>query len=290
MPRNSSGTMTGANGPYISGTTISSTAINARFADEEAELSDSLSRSGKGGMTAPLRGASGTVAAPAYSYTSDIGTGAYLAAAGDLRLAVGGVDALKLVSGSLGDTVSLAAAANVSTLKTVGTDSALLIQGNRASASTSPEVAIGSTAVRTAGDIFAVQNQIGVTNVLFVNYQGLLRLASQAAAIQPASVWTAITPNANWTAGGGLAYWKDATGIVRLKGFLTVGAGAANPIFTLPVGFRPSQNRYFAIADPSPAAGAVTAFVQTDGQVWMNTAITTGHLLYFDSVAFLAEA
>lgn len=88
--RNSSGTMSAANGPYISGTSISSTIVNARFADIENELTDSLSRSGKGGMTAPLKEADGTVAAPSFSFTNEPGTGLYRIGASDLGLAVNG--------------------------------------------------------------------------------------------------------------------------------------------------------------------------------------------------------
>jgi hypothetical protein len=211
-----------------------------------------------------------------------------LAAAGDLRLAVGGVDALQLGAGGVSGNLNLVSAGQ-GNVSATATNATLALSGNRSAADPNVDVYIQNpNANRTAGYIADFRHAGG--DRLLVDYQGLVRLAAAAAAIQPAALWTAITPNANWTAGGGLAYWKDATGVVRLKGFLTVGAGAANPIFTLPAGFRPSQNRYFAIADPNPAAGAVTAFVQTDGQVLMNTAITTGHLLYVDSVAFLAEA
>jgi hypothetical protein len=96
--RNSSGTMSQINGPYISGTTISSSIINARFGDIETELTDSLSRSGKGGMTAALKGVDGTVAAPAFSFTSEPGTGLYRIGATDLGFAINGVKKLELTS------------------------------------------------------------------------------------------------------------------------------------------------------------------------------------------------
>lgn len=101
MARNSSGTMSAVNGPYVSGTTISSSAVNARFSDEETEMTDSLSRSGKGGMLAALRGVDGTVAAPAVSFTSDTGTGWFRAAASDLRAAIAGTAVFKLLASSL---------------------------------------------------------------------------------------------------------------------------------------------------------------------------------------------
>lgn len=89
--RNSSGTMSAANGPYIPGTTISSTAVNARFSDIENEITDSLSRSGKGSMTTPIKTPDGTVAAPAHSFTNEPGSGLYRIGASDYGFSVGGV-------------------------------------------------------------------------------------------------------------------------------------------------------------------------------------------------------
>jgi hypothetical protein len=59
--------------------------------DIATALSDSLSRSGAGGMTAALRGVDGSAGVPAFSFTSDVNTGVYLADADDLRLSAGGV-------------------------------------------------------------------------------------------------------------------------------------------------------------------------------------------------------
>jgi hypothetical protein len=91
--RNSSGSMVAINGPYSAPNVISSAAVNARFSDIESEISDSLSRSGKGGMTAPVRGANGTSTAPTYSFTSETTAGLYRNGAGDLRMAFNGTDA-----------------------------------------------------------------------------------------------------------------------------------------------------------------------------------------------------
>lgn len=88
--RNSSGTMAAINGPFVSGTVISSSAINARLADVETEITDSLDRSGKGGMLAPLRTTDGTAPAPSHSFTSETGSGLYRVGTGDLGLAVSG--------------------------------------------------------------------------------------------------------------------------------------------------------------------------------------------------------
>jgi hypothetical protein len=96
--RNSSGTMSAINGPYQPGTTISSSIINNRYADIEAELTNSLDRSGRGGMLAALRGVDGTVASPALSFTSEPGSGLYRIGAGDLGMAVLGTKKLELTA------------------------------------------------------------------------------------------------------------------------------------------------------------------------------------------------
>ena len=62
--RNSGGTYTSPVSPFVTGTAISSSAMNSRFGDMDSALSDSLSRSGLGGMSAPIRTPDGTVAAP----------------------------------------------------------------------------------------------------------------------------------------------------------------------------------------------------------------------------------
>jgi hypothetical protein len=90
MARNSSGTHTlpASTNPVITGTNITPTWANGTLSDLSTEITDSLSRSGKGGMTAPLRCADGSVTAPAHSYTSETGTGWFRHAAGEVRLAI----------------------------------------------------------------------------------------------------------------------------------------------------------------------------------------------------------
>lgn len=90
--RDSSGTYTLPSGnPVVSGTTISSTVHNNTMNDLKTEMTDSLSRSGKGGMTAPLRCADGAVGAPAFSWTSDTDTGLYRIGANNPAMSAGGV-------------------------------------------------------------------------------------------------------------------------------------------------------------------------------------------------------
>lgn len=90
--RNASGTYALPSGqPVVAGTTITASTFNTLTSDIASELTDSLSRSGKGAMTAPLELANGTVSLPAVSFDSDPDTGLYRIAANNIGIAVNGV-------------------------------------------------------------------------------------------------------------------------------------------------------------------------------------------------------
>jgi hypothetical protein len=91
MARGSGGTYTLPSSPVVSGTTVASAVENAFRSDVAAEITDSLSRSGKGPMTAPLELANGTVSLPALTFDSDPDTGLYRVGAGELGIAADGV-------------------------------------------------------------------------------------------------------------------------------------------------------------------------------------------------------
>jgi hypothetical protein len=113
VARNSAGTFTlpPATNPVVSGTQITPNWANGTLSDVATEITDSLSRSGKGGMTAPLRTADGVVGTPAQSFTSETGSGWFRHAAGELRLAILGVYRLA---------VTAAGAVVNGTLQTIG--------------------------------------------------------------------------------------------------------------------------------------------------------------------------
>lgn len=91
MARDSGGSFSLPTGnPVVTGTRISSVVHNNTMSDIATEMTDSLSRSGKGGMLAPLRCTDGTKALPAYSFTNDTNTGIYRQAADKMALVVGG--------------------------------------------------------------------------------------------------------------------------------------------------------------------------------------------------------
>ncbi len=97
MARNAAGNYTLPSGnPVIAGATIQSSWANTTLSDLAAEVTDSLSRSGKGGMLAPLLHANGTAATPGIAFSSEVASGIYRNASNDVRLALGGVDRIRL--------------------------------------------------------------------------------------------------------------------------------------------------------------------------------------------------
>ena len=98
MARDASGTYTQPLADVVGDTIIEALWANTTTADLATALTDSLSRSGKGGMLAALLNIAGSKANPAISYTDSSTSGSYLAAAGDVRYAIGGVDVVRFTS------------------------------------------------------------------------------------------------------------------------------------------------------------------------------------------------
>ena len=91
MPRDASGNYTlPAGNPVVTGTTIDSSWANDTMDDIETVLTDSLSRSGDGGMLVAFENASGTEGAPGITWTSEPTSGFYLAAANDMQVTIAG--------------------------------------------------------------------------------------------------------------------------------------------------------------------------------------------------------
>ena len=102
MPRDGSGVYTLPPGnPVVPLTTITTTWANPTMSDISVALSDSLSRSGKGGMTASLRGPDGSKAQPTFSFTNEPATGRYRASDGVVVEAVDGNDIVRYTTTGL---------------------------------------------------------------------------------------------------------------------------------------------------------------------------------------------
>jgi hypothetical protein len=106
--RNSAGTMVAINGPFAAPNVISSAAINARLADIENELTNSVDKGGRTVMTAPLPLSNGTFALPSLTFGTDTDTGIYRIGANNLGVTAGGGKVLDVATTGLGVTGTLA--------------------------------------------------------------------------------------------------------------------------------------------------------------------------------------
>ena len=96
MPRDSSGNYTlPAGNPVISGSVITSSWANSTMSDIAAALTDSLSRSGNGGMLSPLFFGDGALLDPGIAWALEPSMGFYRNGTQDMRLGIGNRSVLR---------------------------------------------------------------------------------------------------------------------------------------------------------------------------------------------------
>lgn len=162
MSRNTAGKYQLPLNPVLSGTPVLAQWANTTLSDVAAELSDSLSRSGKGGMLGPFKVADGSLATPGLAFTSETSTGFWRAAAGDMRLSVLGMERLKATSGN--------------------TAPAWTFLSPQAADGTMTDFVLNTVNDRAAGSLLDLQN--ATASRLRVTHDGTLYLGSHAT-IQP---------------------------------------------------------------------------------------------------------
>ena len=98
MARDATGNYASPSSNFSAGTTINANTMNGKLTDLGDEITNSLDRSGRGAMVAPLILPNGTSSAPALAFTNDVTIGAHLVAAGDLRFSDSGTNILGLTA------------------------------------------------------------------------------------------------------------------------------------------------------------------------------------------------
>lgn len=158
MPRNASGiyTLPGGN-PVTPGDVIEADWANTTLEDVADALTNSLSRTGAGGMLAPFRIADGNISAPGLSYLNETNTGLYRSGSGSTWMSVLGVNVAQF------STVGL----------TIPFGKALTAAGNASVAGT-----FGVTGATTLGSTLAVTGAITATGGVTGNITGNVTAAS----------------------------------------------------------------------------------------------------------------
>lgn len=180
MSRNAAGTYTLPLSSVVAGTVIDPAWANTTLADLATEMTDSLSRSGEGAMLATLQGAVGALGGTGgFAFTGETNTGLYRAAAGDLRLAVLGADRVRL-----GPTAS---------------DPAFTVTSPQAGAGTVTDFLFNTSNTRSAGKLFALQNN--ASNVLTLGPAGVLEAYLTAGGMSQLGTNFSLTLKGNRNAG-----------------------------------------------------------------------------------------
>jgi microcystin-dependent protein len=91
MPRNGSGVYSLPEPPFVSGTVISSAAMNDDLSDIATALTGSLPRDGQAGMSGQLKLADGSVGAPSLAFSTDLTTGLFKGGSGIISVSISGV-------------------------------------------------------------------------------------------------------------------------------------------------------------------------------------------------------
>lgn len=125
MPRDVNGDYTLPLADVVSGTTIQATWANTTMSDLETAMTDSLSRSGDGGLTAELQLVDGVVVQPAVTFISEPTTGLYRAGTNDMRATLNGVDITRFFLKAAVPTVAVTGDIDLSGTATVTGDVAL---------------------------------------------------------------------------------------------------------------------------------------------------------------------
>ena len=103
MPRDAAGNYTlPAGNPVISGTVITPTWANPTMDDLGNEMTDSLSRSGKGGMLVPFKNVDGTIGDPGITWINEPTSGFSRTDINVMNASIGGIQSTRWIAGDFG--------------------------------------------------------------------------------------------------------------------------------------------------------------------------------------------
>lgn len=225
--RNASGTYSLPSGnPVVSGTTITASWANNTLNDIKSELTDSLSRSGKGAMLAALQSYVGTVSAPGLTFSGDTDTGLYRIGANNVGLSCGGTKVIDAsattVTFPLGITVTQSTA-NATGIVTTGNGTGY---GLSATGGSSNGDAIRGTGI---GSGYGVVGTAGTTGVGIRGFGGSTSgVGIHGTATSGSAVYGQTNAGIGGEFfGGGSSSGVEATGGATGKGIIGVGGGTA---------------------------------------------------------------
>lgn len=144
---------TSVRNPVAAGQVITKDLWNGTIGDIGTEITDSLSRSNKGAMLAPLRLYDSTTTTLDLTWDAAQTTGFYLASGPLLGVKVSASDVFTCTTAGCALPAGIAGGLTETTANT-----SLIMKGNRTGADSGADVVLGSVATRTVGSLLDVQN------------------------------------------------------------------------------------------------------------------------------------
>lgn len=194
MPRNASGTYTlPAGNPVVSGNIIEASWANSTMSDMATELTNSLSRSGAGGMTGAFRAADGSASVPGVAFGSETTTGFYRASTNDVRFVIATNELQRWTASGTAITGTLSVSGAATFTGTTATFiNATAYYPQIVNRNTTNDANGAYIAIEKARDTSVVQNGDILGNIVFRGYDG-------ASYLQGAAIWSRVsaTPGTN---------------------------------------------------------------------------------------------
>jgi len=270
MPRDPSGNFTlVAGNPTVTGTTITTTWWNSTSTDMASALTDSLSRSGLGGMLVPFTLVDGSVSAPAFSFVSENNTGFYRAAAGDMRVSVLGGDVLKWTSTQVTSLTSVVVTGATNTVGLAATAGAGNADGVTGTA-TGTGAGVHGFSTSTAGSAGLVGTgaggQLGLlaassaTNVDVARFDGYVDL-SHASSIAVGTAFTNHLTQKNIAKAWVICRTDGAGNVTASEGFNITSVSISMATLTVTFASSFASTNYSVVASAGAAAAGYPAVI-----------------------------